>query len=92
MKLLKAENRLTGSWIYKGNNISKDEITERIEWLLANHLNKIAEDSSGWEILYIDPEDNRLWELTYPHSEMQGGGPPALIQISNEEAKKKYSI
>ncbi len=33
-------------------------------------------------ILYIDNDDNRYWELTYPKVYMHGGGPPTLICIS----------
>ncbi len=47
-------------------------------------------DKSGWDILYIDPITNSLWELSYPDSEMQGGGPPSLIYISYKNAKQKY--
>lgn len=92
MKLSNIENSLIGQWIYKGGSICKDETTEQIEWLINNQLKKIATDESGWDVLYIDPDDNRFWELVYSESEMQGGGPPSLIHISNENAKKKYSI
>jgi hypothetical protein len=90
MQLSKKEKRLIGKWIYDDGSVPKDKVSERIEWLINNQLEKIGIDKSGWDILYIDPADNRLWELTYPESEMQGGGPPTLICISNEAAKQKY--
>jgi hypothetical protein len=92
MKLTNLQNKLMGKWIYQNDTIQKDIITQQIEWLISNHLKKIAIDKMGWEVLYIDPDDNRFWELTYPQSEMQGGGPPALINISKEEAEAKYSL
>ena len=92
MKLSKTENKLIGKWIYENGVMRKDEFSQRIEWLISNHLKKITIDETGWDALYIDHDDNRLWELTYPQSEMHAGGPPSLIHISSEEAKKKYFI
>ena len=46
--------------------------------------------SAGWETLYRDPRDGRLWELTYPQSEMHGGGPRRLHVLSRDEAAAKY--
>lgn len=92
MKLANTQDNLIGKWIYENGVMRKDETTHQIEWLINNHLKKIATDKTGWDVLYLDPDDKRLWELTYPQSEMHGGGPPSLINISNEEAKKKYSI
>lgn len=92
MKLINTESKLVGKWIYDNGVMRKDEITQQIEWLINNHLKKIATDETGWDVLYADPDDSRLWELTYPQSEMHGGGPPSLTYISNEEAKKKYAV
>jgi hypothetical protein len=41
-------------------------------------------------VLYRDPQDGRLWELTYPHSDWHGGEPPDLRHISSGEAASKY--
>lgn len=90
MQLSNKEEKLIGKWIYEKGPVHKDEVSDQIEWLINNQLKRIGTYKSGWDILYIDPADNRLWELTYPESEMQGGGPPTLICISNEEAKQKY--
>jgi hypothetical protein len=92
MKLSNIQDKLIGKWIYDNGVMHKDKVTEQIEWLINNHLTKIATDKTGWDVLYVDPDDKRLWELIYPQSEMQGGGPPSLIHISNEEAKTKYSF
>ena len=61
-----------------------------IRSLVADSLAKVATDQSGWTSLYRDPSDNRLWELTYPHGEMHGGGPPTLRRITAEYALRKY--
>jgi hypothetical protein len=90
MKLTNNENRLIGQWVPDGKTLKKDDVALRIEWLISNHLRKIMSDDSGWSILYINPDDNQFWELTYPQSELQGGGPPSLTLISAIEAKNKY--
>lgn len=90
MQLSNKEVKLVGKWIYENDSVHKDKVCERIEWLLNNQLKKVGSDKSGWDVLYIDPFDNRLWELIYSESEIQGGGPPTLIYISYEEAAQKY--
>ena len=92
MKLSNTESKLIGQWHFENGAMRKDEVSQRIEWLINSHWKKITADASGWDVLYIDPVDERLWELTYPQSEMSGGGPPSLTIISREEAVKKYSL
>jgi hypothetical protein len=92
MKLSDTENKLIGQWHFENGVMRKDDVTQRIEWLINNRLKKTATDTSGWDVLYTDPVDKRLWELTYPQSEMSGGGPPSLTIISMDEAVKKYPL
>ena len=92
MKLIANENELIGNWVYEEGKVYGDPVTQRIEWLITNQLEKIITDISGWDVIYKDNSDDRFWELTYPSSEMQGGGPPNLICILKEKAKLKYSI
>src|ERR1051325_8426335 len=83
---------LRGDWlVQKDRSVIADATEERIEWLTKHKLQSIAKDSSGWETLYRDPRDGRLWELTYPQSEMHGGGPRRLHVVSRDEAATKYS-
>jgi hypothetical protein len=93
-KLRPDEVVLTGAWVMDHGRMRKDSVCERIEWLIDQHLTKIAysAQSGGWETLYRDPEDGRYWERTYPKSEMHGGGPPALVCLAAGEAEKKYGI
>lgn len=67
-----------------------DETCQRITDMTAGYLIELGRDSSGWETLYRDPHDGRFWELTYPESELQGGGPPQLRYLPEEAAKLKY--
>ena len=90
-ELAPEEVDLRGNWIVqKDRAVVGDAMEQRIEWLTTQKLERIANDSSGWDILYRDPRDGRLWELTYPRSEMHGGGPRRLCIISRDEAAVKY--
>jgi hypothetical protein len=86
------ENDLVGSWIQGKDGLKVDQISERILWLIATNLHKVADSpkSGAWETLYRDPADGRLWERTYPNGETQGGGPPRLRNITAVEAREKY--
>jgi hypothetical protein len=85
---------LIGSWIKDGGRVIGDSVELRIGHLISRHLQKIAVclESGGWEVLYRDPRDGRYWELTYPHSEMHGGGPKRLANLSTIAATTKYRL
>ena len=85
------ETLLLGSWTSKNGNTVEDAVSERISWLTGNSLRRRATDATGWDTLYEDPRDGRLWELIYPHSEMHGGGPPLLRIITAVDARLKYT-
>jgi hypothetical protein len=76
------------------NKLIKDrDVWDRIEWLRTEVLELVGiEKVGGWEKLYRDPEDGRYWFLTYPFSELQGGGPPSLInqQLNQSEIKARF--
>ena len=84
------ETDLVGQWLNTGGRIQATPVAARIEWLVSERLKRLGADASGWDVLYRDPRDGRLWELTYPMSEMQGGGPPRLTVISRNAAASKY--
>jgi immunity protein 27 of polymorphic toxin system len=92
MSIRADENEIVGSWKMIDGRMVEDEASKRIRALAKDELKPIAVSSDGWERLYEDPRDHRLWELTYPSGEMQGGGPPALRVIDGETARKKYQI
>lgn len=58
-KLKPGELVLTGNWIKDHGCMRGDAVCQRIEWLIAHHLTKIASSpqSGGWGTLYRDPED-----------------------------------
>ncbi|PSQ82866.1 MAG: hypothetical protein BRD44_06480 [Bacteroidetes bacterium QS_7_67_15] len=57
---------------------------------LTERFERLGASDGGWSILYRDPADERLWELTYPQGHLHGGGPPLLRVVSEEEAAEKY--
>jgi hypothetical protein len=86
------ETELVGGWENIDGALVADAAAIRIKELVHTYLTRIAASESGWEILYRDPTDLRLWELRYPQSEVHGGGPPTLRVLSLEEAKCKYNL
>lgn len=84
------ETRIVGGWILEHGRMLDDAASLRIHELVATHLVKLGHDWSGWGTLYRDPTDGRLWELTYPQGDMQGGGPRTLQVLSEAAARSKY--
>ena len=79
MKLLSPnETTLEAIWIFENGKLKPDAISERIYSLISGHLHKVSESEDGWRKFYVDPTDNRHWELDYPQGHMHGGGPPRL--------------
>ena len=64
VRIQPTETQLTGNWLSLNGRVVADEICRRIGDLVASHLKELGRDSSGWDALYRDPDDGRLWELT----------------------------
>ncbi len=88
MKIDHKEKDLIGKWEVVNQRVIADDVCKRINILIRNYLQKIA--GGGWETLFKDPKDGRFWELTYPQGHMHGGGPPRLMNLSDEQATTKY--
>ncbi len=86
------EIQLIGEFVAVANHVEADSTCKRIAYLVANELRQIAADESGWEQLFLDPNDGRLWERTYPHGDRQGGGPPMLRHVVLEAITEKYKL
>ena len=83
MKPLPSETTIIGNWILQNNKMTADDNCKRIEELTRTYFVKIETSPDGWNVIYQDPEDLRFWELSYPNSEMYGGGPPALQVVES---------
>lgn len=90
MDIKPSETVLTGQSILQGGRVVADDVSKRIHALTSSYLVEVGRDASGWNTLYRDPNDGRYWELTYPQSELHGGGPPQLKCLSVDEARRKY--
>jgi len=90
MKIQPTETLLTGKWISHEGRAVADETCKRINVLVRSHLRQLARDASGWKELYRDPDDERLWQLTHPQSELHGGGPVQLRCLTLDEARQEY--
>lgn len=91
MRLSPDETEVRGVWRLVAGHMEADENCRRIEALTSSLLTEVGRDRSGWDVLYIDKSDGRLWELIYPEAEMHGGGPPVLRCLNDAKAREKYS-
>ncbi|AMR32540.1 hypothetical protein A0256_14465 [Mucilaginibacter sp. PAMC 26640] len=92
MEIDKDETKITGHWTFDGSKMIADDECKRIDSLRSHYLKYVSADPTCWLKLYQDPGDGRYWQLQFEHGEMQGGGPPSLILLSELEAKDKYNI
>lgn len=83
---------LFGQWVGAGDRVKRDATCWRIARLTSDVLEPLVLSADGWETLYRDPGDGRLWERTYPLSETHGVGPPRLRAIAESEASSKYPL
>ena len=90
MLLQPNESELIGRWDLIQGKVIGDATTQRIKWLVENALVELGADSTGWDVLYRDPRDGRMWELTYPESDSHGSGPPRLTVLDLKRAEDKY--
>jgi hypothetical protein len=67
-----------------------DEVEARIRWLVANRLEPLARSADGWDWLFRDPRDGRLWEQTYPKGSLHGPGARRLAVVDPDVASRKY--
>ncbi|WP_217647117.1 Imm27 family immunity protein [Planctomicrobium piriforme] len=85
------ETVLTGQSVFQGRALVADQTGQRIDWLVDTQLVFLADrPDDGWISLYVDPLDGRYWELSYPQSHLQGGGPRELTCLHPEVAKARY--
>jgi Immunity protein 27 len=75
MSIRPEETEIRGAWIWADGKMVEDDASRRIRQLIEGELHHIATSEDGWVRLYRDPQDGRVWELSYPQGEMHGGGP-----------------
>src|SRR6185437_9775580 len=83
---------ISGGWESAGSRMVPDAALLRIRDMISTKLERIADAAGGWETLFRDRADGRLWERFYPHGEMHGGGPESLRRIDVDSAERKYGV
>lgn len=69
---------------------SPDAVEARIRTLIDTTLIPLASTAGGWDWLFRDPNDGRLWEQTYPLGSLHGPGPRRLAVMDERAARAKY--
>jgi hypothetical protein len=54
-------------------------------------LVQVKIDAVNWKVLWKNPQTGEFWKEYFPQSELQGGGPPEFVQITEEEAKSEFT-
>jgi hypothetical protein len=86
---LKAEEtELVGMWLDLGIKVTGDAVYDRVEWLTADRLEKLAMNDDMLAELYRDPGDGRLWEKVLPFA----GGPPTLRCLAPADAADRFGV
>lgn len=71
---------IIGNWKFENGKVIADSNCKIIEEIIKQELTKIETSKDGWAIKY-KATDGTIWELSYPQSHLQGGGPPKLVQV-----------
>ena len=74
------KKEIIGNWDFKNGEIIADSNCKLIESMIKNELKEIMTSENGWTKQY-EGKDGIIWELTFPQSHLQGGGPPKLTRI-----------
>jgi len=86
--LKEEEKELVGMWLDLGVKVTGDAVSDRVEWLTAVRLEKLAENRELLAELYRDPRDGRLWEKIIPFA----GGPPTLRTLAPSSATERFGL
>lgn len=82
------ETELVGMWLDLGMKVTGDAVSDRVEWLTADHLEKLAVNGELLAELYRDPRDGRYWEKILPFA----GGPPTLRCLTAASASERFAL
>jgi len=83
---------LQGFWIDTGSAVVKDAGWMRIDWLTETRLERLARHEGSAAELYRNPGDGSFWERLSAAPELPDGGPPMLVRIDAEEARRRFNI
>lgn len=89
-KISENETLIECEWRVVEDQVKPGIACARIEWLISDILKLVKVDKRGWEKLFQDPDDGRYWLLFFPQSELIGGGPASLMEITFLEAELRF--
>jgi len=93
MKLMPSENELRGLLHFENGAYVGDDVNKRILAVTSSYLEKITMDGYEKDTLYLDPNDNRLWELVLKRSDISSQDvTPVLRVITYYNATRKYYL
>jgi len=93
MKLMPTENELRGQMRFENGAFVGDDTNKRILEVTSSYLEKITMDVFEKNTLYLDPNDNRLWELVFERSNNSSQDvTPVLRVITYYSATRKYNL
>ncbi len=78
-----APTELNDGWSFRNGQRVVESDTALIDSMLANELDVVRTAEEGWTIIYRHRQTGQLWELSYPRSEMHGGGPRRLRSLKD---------
>jgi hypothetical protein len=55
-----------------------------------DNFTKLKVNVQNWTKLWHDPKTGEYWMQFFEHPELQAGGPPWFVRISEEEAKSAF--
>lgn len=88
--LAPGESMLRGRWLSTAAGPVPDAVEQRIRWLVAHRLDPLGSATDGWDWLFRDRVDGRLWELTFPEGMLLHSGPRLLRVIDAATSSAKY--
>lgn len=68
-------------WHLEDGKVAARGDAAAIDEMLATKLEKLRTEEGGWIVIFRHRDTNQLWELSYPQSELHGGGPRRLRMI-----------
>jgi hypothetical protein len=78
---MQALSDLKETWVMRDGKMVAEGDCETIDNLLGS-LDRVKDGLGGWVILYLHRNTGEFWELSYPQSEMHGGGPRRLQRLN----------
>ena len=69
-------------WHLEDGKVAARGDAAAIDEMLATKLEEVRTDEGGWVVIFRHRDTNQLWELSYPQSELHGGGPRRLRRIN----------